>query len=590
VLEEMRIRALGVIDDAVLPLARGFNVITGETGAGKTMVVTGLGLLFGGRADSGTVRADAGSAVIEGRLQVDPDGAAAARATEAGGELEEDDVLLLARTISSVGRSRAHVGGRSVPVGVLGDLAEHCVAVHGQADQFRLLHPARQRAALDRFAGLAQRRDTFAAQYDELRALEREVAELAAGMRERRQEADLLRFGLEEVAAVSPTPDEDVLLAQEEERLAHADALRLAATAAHALLAGATDVGGGDEAADASTLVGAALAGIDQAGVHDAALEVVGSRLREAGYALSEIASDLASYAAGVDVDPARLAAVQDRRAALSRLTRKYGDDDGSVMQVLAWSERAIKRLTELEGDDDRIAGLTDRAASLRAKLAVLAGELTRRREAAAAELEAAVTSELTALAMPQAQLAVTVSQAESADGLLASGDGERLLAFGAHGVDDIEILLRPHPGAPPRPLHKGASGGELSRVMLALEVVLAGADPVPTMVFDEVDAAVGGKAAVEVGRRLARLAQTTQVIAVTHLPQVAAFADRHLVVRKASSGVVTSSDVTLLDDDGRVAELSRMFAGLEHSDSARAHAIELLAAAGHLVEAAARR
>lgn len=581
----MRIRALGVIDDAVLPLTSGLNVITGETGAGKTMVVTGLGLLFGGRADSATVRADSPSAVVEGRLRIEPAGPAAARAAEAGAE-PEDDVLILARTISAEGRSRAHVGGRSVPVGVLAELAEHCVAVHGQADQFRLLNPARQRAALDGFAGpaLLRLRENFARQYAELRALEREVQELAADARDRRQEADLLRFGLEEVEAAAPLPDEDVVLAQEEERLAHADALRLAATAGHDLLAGQSEAAGGDAAADATSLVAAALTRIEQAAGHDPSLKAVGSRLRDAAYALSDVAADLASYVAGVDIDPGRLAAVQERRSALIRLTRKYGGDSGTVSEVLDWSERAITRLTELEGADDRIKRFSESARTLRTSLAAMARELTELRQRAAARLEQAVTSELAALAMPQAQLAVTVSQMTSPDGLNLGGEPERLVAFGSHGVDDVEILLCPHPGAPPRPLHKGASGGELSRVMLAIEVVFAGTDPVPTMVFDEVDAGVGGKAAVEVGRRLAQLARTTQVIAVTHLPQVAAFGDRHLVVRKASSGLVTSSDVTLLDDEGRITELSRMFAGLEHSDSARAHAIELLDAAGQRV------
>jgi DNA repair protein RecN (Recombination protein N) len=572
VLEEMRIRGLGVIDDAVLELSPGLTVITGETGAGKTMVVTGLGLLFGGRADAGAVRSEGAGALVEGRLRLPADHLALERAREAGAELEDGE-LLLSRTVSSEGRSRAHLGGRSVPVGVLGELAESCLAVHGQSDQSRLLRPAHQRAALDRFAGaavldpLARYTDGYA----ELRALEQELTELVERARERAQEADLLRFGLDEIAAVAPRAGEDLELAEEEERLGNADVLRLAATNSHDALLGAESGADGADGADASALVAAARATLDAAARHDPALGELAARLREVGYLLADVAADLASYAAGVDTDPGRLSVVQERRAAVLRLTRKYGDD---VAEVLAWSERSAARLARLDTDGDRVEELRARRTTLLAELADLATAVSKARRTAAERFAVAVSAELTDLAMPAAGVELHIAHTDDPDGLPV---GASTVAFGPHGVDEVDLLLTPHPGAPARSLQKGASGGELSRVMLAVEVVFAGADPVPTLVFDEVDAGVGGKAAVEVGRRLAALARTAQVVVVTHLPQVAAFADRHLVVHKASDGAVTSSGVTALDDAQRRQELSRMLAGIEESQAAAEHAGELL-------------
>jgi DNA repair protein RecN (Recombination protein N) len=572
-LEEMRISGLGVIADALLSLHPGLTVVTGETGAGKTMVVEGLALLFGGRADAGLVRTGAVRAVVEGRLALRPDAPAVARALDAGGELD-DGALLVSRTVSAEGRSRAHVGGRSVPVGVLGELAETLVALHGQHDQQRLTRPAEQRSLLDRYAGVSL--DEWTAAYERLRSVTALLAEITARRRERAQEADLLRLGLAEVAAVEPVPGEDEALAADVSRLAHADALRSAAEAAHALLVGEP---GDPDAVDATGLVGAARQRLAATAGHDAALDALGVRLTEASYLLADVAADLGSYAASVDADPGRLQTAQERQAALAGLTRKYADD---LPGVLAWAATAAERLAELDGDDGALAALTEERSALLERLGALAADLTAARVAAGERLAAAVTAELAALAMPDAVLTVAVTQEESTEGLPV---GARTLACGATGTDTVELLLTPHPGAPPRPVARGASGGELARVMLALEVVLAGADPVPTMVFDEVDAGVGGRAAVEVGRRLALLARDHQVVVVTHLPQVAAFADRHVHVAKAADGGVTASGITTLDDAGRVAELSRMLAGLEGSDLARGHAEELLAVAASAKE-----
>ncbi|MFI9588010.1 DNA repair protein RecN [Streptomyces sp. NPDC052236] len=572
VLEEMRIRSLGVIDDAVVELSPGFTAVTGETGAGKTMVVTSLGLLLGGRADAALVRIGAKAAVVEGRISVSAGAPAAVRAEEAGAELE-DGTLLISRTVSAEGRSRAHIGGRSVPVGVLAELADELVAVHGQTDQQGLLRPARQRAALDRYAGGAVTgpHAKYAAAYRRLRAVSTELDTLITRARERAQEADLLRFGLNEIAAVEPRPGEDAELSAEAERLGHAEALASAASLAYGALAGNIE---DPEGIDATTLVAGAGRALDAVRSHDPALAGLADRMGEISILLGDVAGELAGYADNLDADPLRLAAVEERRAALTQLTRKYGAD---VTAVLAWAEEGAQRLTELEGDDDRIGELTAERDALRDELSGLAQALTDTRTEAAARFADAVTAELASLAMPHARVSFDIRQTEDPDGVEVDG---RLVAYGPSGVDEVELLLAPHPGAPPRPIAKGASGGELSRVMLAVEVVFAGTDPVPTYLFDEVDAGVGGKAAVEIGRRLAKLAKSAQVVVVTHLPQVAAFADRQLLVEKTNDGTVTRSGVTVLEGEDRVRELSRMLAGQEDSQTARAHAEELLATA----------
>lgn len=572
VLEEMRIRSLGVIDDAVVELSPGFTAVTGETGAGKTMVVTSLGLLLGGRADPALVRIGAKAAVVEGRIVLRPGAPAALRAEEAGAELD-DGALLISRTVSAEGRSRAHVGGRSVPVGLLGELADDLVAVHGQTDQQGLLRPARQRQALDRYAGdaVAVPLEKYGSAYRRLRAVAVELDEITTRARERAQEADLLRFGLEEIAAVEPLAGEDAELAAEAERLGHAESLASAAQIAHAALAGDVE---DPEGVDANTLVAGAHRALDAVRSHDPALGALAERIGELGILLADVAGELAGYADDLDADPLRLAAVEERRAALTQLTRKYGD---SIDSVLEWAERGSARLLELDGDDERITELTAERDGLRAELSLLAQALTDARVEAATRFASAVTQELASLAMPHARVTIDIRQVEDPEGVEVDG---RPVAYGPSGTDEVELLLAPHPGAQPRPIAKGASGGELSRVMLAVEVVFAGSDPVPTYLFDEVDAGVGGKAAVEVGRRLAKLAKSAQVVVVTHLPQVAAFADRQLLVEKTNDGSVTRSGVKVLEGEDRVRELSRMLAGHEDSVSARAHAEELLAAA----------
>ena len=574
-LEEIRISSLGVIESSTLELGPGLTVITGETGAGKTMVVTALGLLLGARADTGAVRTGARTARVEGVVSTQGLAGFAEAVEDAGGEIEDDRVVL-ARNISAEGRSRAFVGGAGVPVATLTAVAEPLVAVHGQADQHRLLQAHAQRQALDRFAGVdhAALLDTYAALYARLLHVEHELAEVAASARERAREADLLRFGLSEIEAVAPVAGEDADLLADESRLAFADTLRTAAEQAREALSSDQD------RPDALVAVAAARTQLDAVRDHDPEAAALADRLAELSYLLSDLATDVASYAGGLESDPSRLATVQERRSALTTLTRKYGQ---TIDDVLAWAEAGSARLLDLDSTDERIAALTEDRARLRAELAEAAETLSQSRRSAALRLAGEVTSELGLLAMPAARLEIDVRRHEAAPPQDPEAPGAPLLVggqwlrFGASGVDEVEFLLAANVGAEPRSLARSASGGELSRIMLALEVSLAATSPVPIFVFDEVDAGVGGKAAIEVGRRLAGLARTAQVLVVTHLPQVAAFADRHVVVHKADDGSVTTSGLTTLDDAARVKELSRMLAGVEESDAALQHARELL-------------
>jgi len=570
VLEELRITGLGVIDDSTLPLAGGMNVITGETGAGKTMVVTGLGLLFGGRADAGRVRADPGRAVVEGRLRLAEPLATTVhtRVSDAGAEPDDDGSLLLSRTVTAEGRSRAHVGGRAMPVAMLAEIGEQVVAVHGQSDQLRLLRPAEQRAALDRFAGadheklLGGMRET----YTRWRAVADDLADRRRNARERNQEADLLRLGLDEITRVDPQPGEDDDLKAEAQRLEHAEGLRVAAIAAYQAVAG----DGADEAPHATGLLGAAKRSLEgQSGV-DAKLGDLAARLDEAATLIGDVTAELSSYLDSLDADPDRLTTIYERRAELRALTRKYADD---VNGVIAWADRARGRLGELETSDDLLDELDRERQRLEDEVAALAARVTAARKEAAGRFSEQVSVELAGLAMPHSRVEVAVLPSRGEPALAGAG-------IGPEGADEVELRLHAHPGAPSLPLQKGASGGELSRVMLAIEVVFAGAGGPPTLVFDEVDAGVGGRAAIEIGRRLARLARTHQVLVVTHLPQVAAFADRHLVVAKDTGGAVTTSGVRVVEDTERARELARMLAGLPDSDLGIAHAEELLAVA----------
>jgi DNA repair protein RecN (Recombination protein N) len=562
VIEQMHLRDLGVIADATLPLGPGFTAVTGETGAGKTMVVTGLSLLLGQRADSGAVRSGAAQAAVDGVWIVPESGPVVERVREAGGDVEPlgDGAaeLLVGRTVSSEGRGRASVGGRAAPAGVLAELADHLVVVHGQSDQLRLRSAAAQRDALDRFGGaaVAAALDGYRDAFERWRARDGELQVLVGDRDVRAREAAELRSALAEIEAVAPVAGEDVELAVRAERLGNAEELRVAAATAHEALSAESD------APDATALVAEARRALERAGGIDPTLTGFAEQAADISYRIADLAAAVSGYLADLDESgPHELAAVEERRAALAALSRAHGGVDAALHLL----ETGSARLAELDDDTDRIERLTVERDEAAATLDDRAAALSSARREAAARLGAAVTAELHALALPDATLTVEVGEA----------------AASVWGRDDVSILLAPHPGAEPRPVSRGASGGELSRVMLAIEVVIAAVDPVPTFVFDEVDAGIGGAAAIEVGRRLARLAENAQVIAVTHLAQVAAFAGNHLSVVKGTDGAVTSSSVRRLDGTEREAEMARLLSGLADSDAALTHARELLALGG---------
>ncbi|WP_311244441.1 DNA repair protein RecN [Microbacterium sp. WCS2018Hpa-23] len=555
-IEEMRMQGLGVIADAVLPLGAGFTAITGETGAGKTMVVTGLGLLLGQRADSGAVRAGATHASVAGVWIVPETGDVADIVADAGGELEPAGAgaaeLYVSRTLSAEGRSRASVGGRAAPAGVLSALAEELVVVHGQSEQLRLRSSAAQRDALDRFGGasIATALEAYSSSFARWRELDAEITDITENRDRRAEEAARLREALALIEAAAPEPGEDVELSARAERLANAEELRLAASLAHGALSNE------EGEPDASALIAEARRALER--VSDTSLTEISAGLADIGYRIADVAGQLSAYLADLDeTGPHELAAVEERRAALGTLIRAHG----SLDEALELWQTGSARLAELDDDGERLDRLEAERDAARRELDARADALTAERTAAAAKLGVAVSDELHALAMPDARLEVAVTPG----------------AESTHGRDDVAILLAPHPGAEPRSVGKGASGGELSRVMLAIEVVIAGTDPVPTFVFDEVDAGIGGAAAIEVGRRLARLAEKSQVIAVTHLAQVAAFATNHLSVVKSHDGAVTASSVRRLEGEEREAEMARLLSGLTDSDAAITHARELL-------------
>lgn len=581
-LEEIRIDNLGVICEASTQFHSGLTVLTGETGAGKTMIVTSLHLLSGARADAGRVRLGAERAVVEGRFSTAGIVGDAADEVEAlldasGGERDEDGSIIALRTVGGDGRSRAHLGGRGVPAGTLAEFTSSLLTVHGQNDQLRLQRPGEQLAALDRFGDktIAPLLARYRKHRDEWVRARSELAERTSRARELAQEADQLTYSLEEIDAVAPQPGEDEAIVADVRRLSDLDSLRATAEDAREALSGA------DEMDDSST--SGALEQLSQARARleasgDRELEVLGPRLEEAITVVTDVATDLARYLSELPNESVALDSLLSRQAELKTLTRKYAPD---VDGVIAWANQSRQRLTHLDVSTEALTELSRKVEESAAATAQAAVKLSEVRRKAAVKLSKAVSAELAGLAMGRAQLEVAVqSRAAGAQDLAPLEVLGEAVHAGASGVDDVEFRLSAHSGAAALPIGKSASGGELSRVMLALEVVLAGSDTGTTMVFDEVDAGVGGRAAVEIGKRLARLARTHQVIVVTHLPQVAAFADTHLVVDKSDANGVVSSGVRTLTEEQRVVELARMLAGLDDTETGRAHAEELLATA----------
>ncbi|MGV0606872.1 DNA repair protein RecN [Mycolicibacterium sp. XJ1904] len=585
-LSEIRIESLGAISAATAEFDRGFTVLTGETGTGKTMVVTGLHLLGGARADATRVRSGDNRAVVEGRFTTTELGDVVAALVDeildsSGAERDDDGSVIAARSVSRDGPSRAYLGGRSVPAKSLSSFTAELLTLHGQNDQLRLMRPDEQRAALDRFADVEAQLKKYRRVRDEWLSARRDLLGRRQRARELALEADRLKFGLNEIDAAAPQPGEDAALVDDIRRLSELDALRDAAQIARAALAGPDDPS--PDAVSAAHGVAQAKSALEATG--DTSLTALAEQLSEAVAVITNVSGELGTYLSGLPTDTSALETKLARQAELRSLTRKYAADiDG----VLEWARESRERLEQLDVSEEALAGLQHRVDELETKTVAAAADLTKARTKAAKGLSKAVTAELSGLAMAGAVFTVSVGPLlaradDSAPVVLPSGE---TVHAGRDGVDNVEFGFATR-GTDVLPLHKSASGGELSRVMLALEVVLSSSAEGTTMVFDEVDAGVGGRAAVQIGRRLGRLARTHQVIVVTHLPQVAAYADVHLVVggeggknTDSGGGNAPRSGVRRLDDEERVAELARMLAGLGESDSGRAHARELLEAA----------
>lgn len=549
------IENLGVITTAHIDLGPGLTAVTGETGAGKTMFITALDLLTGARADSSAVRRDAERAIVEGTFALPAGGSAAAqRIEEAGGDA--DDEAVLTRTLPREGRARATAGGRTVPLGVLRDVGADLVSMHGQSEQLTLRGQAQQRALLDALTGEAgaAAAQEYTRAFTDHRDLTAEHQRLEETRSERAARMDFLRTALETIDTVRPNPGEDAELTALAARLGAAEDLQQSAGRAHDLLMGSD----WDDTVSATALVAQASEALGRAAEVDETLQESLRALDDIAVRMTDAGAELSSYLAGFGDDEGQsLEETEARRAQLGGLS-PYGED---LDAVLAFEEQAGQELLALENSEASLGDMDARLAAARDRLDAAAEALRTVRRETAATFTAAVGDELAALAMPHAALEFAVTPTEPV----------------AHGADDVRLLFRSHTAADPTDIGRSASGGELSRVMLAIEVVRARTESFPTFVFDEVDAGVGGAAAVEIGRRLAQLATTSQVIVVTHLPQVAAWADHHLVVRKTDEGTGAVSGVRELTGEERTEELARMLAGVSDSSSARAHAEELV-------------
>ncbi|MEL0291830.1 MAG: DNA repair protein RecN [Aquiluna sp.] len=549
-IESLSIRSIGVISSANLELAPGFTALTGETGAGKTMVLTALGLLLGERADSSSVRTGEKQLFVEGRIR-SANKELLDRLEELGAVVSGGEVIIN-RSVTSDGRSRAAIGGASVPISTLNEIAEELVTVHGQSDQLRLRSSAKQREALDQFGAeeIAGAKNAYAQLFSQYRELEQRLERMRGSSEADAIRIQRLREQIADIEKVSPEPDELSRIEEQVKRLSNVESLRLSAGTAHDALTA-------DDGLDAGVLLGQARKALETSG--DSKLQELAAQASEAAAIAADLAAELTSFLDELDADPAKLEQLMSRKAELVALERRYGNSADQLVELLPSLQA---ELLDLDSSDEQLEKLEVQFEATSSQLAFAAGQLTELRQKAGEQLAARVTEELSALAMGGSSLEVRVSP---------------LANFEASGLDKVELLLAAHPGAEPRPLGKGASGGELSRIMLAIELVLSSNQVLPTMVFDEVDAGVGGAAAIELGKRLSQLAQSTQVIVVTHLPQVAAFADHQIRVSKDVSGEITESSVSLLSRQEREGELARMLSGNSTSEVALEHARELL-------------
>ena len=571
-LEEISIRNLGIIEESRLEFGRGLNVLTGETGAGKTMILTALNLVLGGKSDSALVRHGQDRLIATSTFscteQVNP---ALSASLEESDCAIEDGALIFTRSVTAEGKSKAQCNGVTVPASTLSELSEHLIEIHGQSANTQLIKPARQRELLDRFGGapIVAALSDYQKNYDSYTELKTRIKAMKTATSARDQEIAELEEFLKSWSSLKATRGEVAATIDEISRLSSVEDLRVAATGAHEATS--------DEESGALTSLGAAKRFLETAKGRDSRLDEISDRVAESFYLLDEAVRDLSSYLSSLEADPDRLNELQERRAALTAFVKKWGsagEPDEVMVALAARAKSGRESIADLKGVDERIAELEAELSAIKKQLISSAKKLTNARTEAALSLANAVSDELQQLSMPHTQLIVDIETPDFS-GALKESD------FTLHGCDEVSISIKAHANASKVAIGKGASGGEMSRIMLALEVVIAKTHPVGTYIFDEVDVGVGGKAAIEVGRRLHLLAQSAQVIVVTHLPQVAAWADTHFRVEKRSDGSIVESGVEKLTDSQRVEEIARMLAGLEESSSALEHAGELLSMRG---------
>lgn len=555
-LEEIVIKDLGIISDATLSFNKGLNILTGETGAGKTMVLTALGLLLGRRSDSSIVKANAASTSVEGCFYVKSNPIVESIVDEAGGSIE-DAQLYINRTVFSDGRSKASAGGKGTPASVLTAIGEALVSIHGQSDQVRLKSPTAQREALDGYNKkfMAPIIEAYKSSYNEWKQASEELNDVKNNMFAREREFEELTKAINDISKIEPTAGEDEKLKNDADRLANVEILKEATSAALNKLS--TD---DYEASDALSLLSEAYKILDNVSSYDTAVLQLVEKAENVKTELFEIVSQLSNYLENIDVDALEeLNNVQERRAEIASLVRKYGP---TLEDVIKLYNEGVQRVDSLNPENINVEMLESKVEKLLTNLKDKADELTAARKANAAEISLRINEELKGLGMANSIIVIDVTSTGK---------------FTSNGVDEVGFMLKAHANSEARSISKGASGGELSRLMLALELVLADPESTSTFIFDEVDSGVGGATATEIGKRLAQLAKHAQVIVVTHLPQVAVFADNHLKVLKTSGEDFVSTDVTVLDEDGQVGEIARMLSGLDESETGQAHAKEML-------------
>ena len=558
-LEQLSIRSLGVIESSKLEFTPGLNVLTGETGAGKTMVLTALGLILGSKTDADFVRTGSERLSVSAHFSIPK--SLTPEIEELGAELEGDE-LIVSRSVTAQGKSRITLGGAQVTATQANSIGEQLVEVHAQSSTARLLKPAVQRSLLDSYGELERTLSHYKTQLEIYRDLEERISSLRNSLLQRDKEISLLKAFVEDFSQVSPKENEINEIENEISRLGSVESMNSELTAALNFLS--------DEEQSALNLLNAARKSIEGLRGKDAALDSISDKFLDSLYEIQEVSGEIARYLSALEADPQRFESLQARKAAINLLLKKYGtgsDKQEAYDRLLEEGSSATTRIADLSGGDDRLKEMELELSRVFAELKKAAEKLSAERKKVSGSLAKEITTELTALSMPQSQIVVEIDCADSASAKNYSDTG----------LDEVKFLFTSHTGANPLPLSKAASGGELSRVMLAIEIVLSAKSTIGTYIFDEVDAGVGGKAAIEVGRRLARLAKKSQVIVVTHLAQVAVWADNHLVVSKDESGSYSQSSIRKVDKDERKVEIARLLSGQEQSSTAQEHAAELL-------------